>query len=492
MTSPSVSGPSATGASPSRVGDPADADDAGDRPAAAAPVAPAVTGVTPVAARVGARPGLLRPGGPRRASSRRTLGPRAAASGREAGCRPGNGATLPSGVAVSSGATLPAGTALPADAALPAGTAAPVGVGLPAEARVTGAPAVDVADVVAAADGLRGVARRTRVVADADLTRRTGSPVWLKCEHEQHTGSFKLRGAYHRIAAAGPRARERGVVAASAGNHAQGVAFAAARFGVEATIFVPESANPSKVAGTRRWGARVEYVPGGVDAALAAAAAFASAGGRLLVHPFDDAAVVAGQGTIGLELLEQVPNLATVIVGVGGGGLLCGLAVAIKGLRPDVRVIGVQSAAAPAFATSFRTGHRVTVPPGSGGPAGSVDQPGTAAGTIADGMAVAAPGRLTLELATHLVDDVVTVDEDAFWEAMVLLRRSGQRVEPAGAAGVAALLRAPLLAVGPTAVVISGGNLDPAVDTRVAALAAGADPTGADPTGVAAGRRTVA
>lgn len=477
MTSPSVSGPSATGASPSRVGDTADADDTGDREAVAAP---AVTPVTPAAARVGARPGLLRPGNARRASTRRTFGPRAAASGREAGCRPGNG------------------TPLPPDATVPAGT-------LAAEALSVGALAVDVADVVAAADGLRGVARRTRVAADADLTRLTGSPVWLKCEHEQHTGSFKLRGAYHRIAAAGPRAREQGVVAASAGNHAQGVAFAAARFGVEATIFVPESANPSKVASTRRWGARVEYVPGGVDAALAAAAAFANEGGRLLVHPFDDAAVIAGQGTIGLELLEQVPNLATVIVGVGGGGLLCGLAVAIKGLRPDVRVIGVQSAAAPAFATSFRTGRRVTVPPGSAGTTGTVGQPGTAAGTIADGMAVAAPGRLTLELATRLVDDVVTVDESAFWEAMVLLRRAGQRVEPAGAAGVAALLRTPRLAVGPTAVVISGGNLDPAVDARVAALAgagagagagalsaAGTGTVGADPAGSAAGRRTVA
>ncbi|OHV22464.1 pyridoxal-5'-phosphate-dependent protein subunit beta [Parafrankia soli] len=479
MTSPSVSGPSATGASPSRVGDTADADDTGDREAVAAP---AVTPVTPAAARVGARPGLLRPGSARRASTRRTFGPRAAASGREAGCRPGNG------------------TPLPPDATVPAGTLA--AEALAAEALSVGALAVDVADVVAAADGLRGVARRTRVVADADLTRLTGSPVWLKCEHEQHTGSFKLRGAYHRIAVAGPHARERGVVAASAGNHAQGVAFAAARFGVEATIFVPESANPSKVASTRRWGARVEYVPGGVDAALAAAAAFANEGGRLLVHPFDDAAVIAGQGTIGLELLEQVPNLATVIVGVGGGGLLCGLAVAIKGLRPDVRVIGVQSAAAPAFATSFRAGRRVTVPPGSAGTTETVGQPGTAAGTIADGMAVAAPGRLTLELATRLVDDVVTVDESAFWEAMVLLRRAGQRVEPAGAAGVAALLRTPRLAVGPTAVVISGGNLDPAVDARVAALAgagalsaAGTGSVGGDPAGSAgsaAGRRTVA
>jgi threonine dehydratase len=287
------------------------------------------------------------------------------------------------------------------------------------------------------------------------LSDAVGAPVWLKCENEQHTGSFKLRGAYVRLATAGPAARVRGVVAASAGNHAQGVAFAAARFSTEATIFVPEGANPVKVARTRRWGARVEQVPGGVDAALSAARAYAEEGGRLLVHPFDDITVIAGQGTIAYELLDQMPDLNTVLVGVGGGGLLTGIAAALRSRRRDVRVIGVQSAAAPAFAASLRAGRLVTA----------------ATATIADGLAVGRPGALTLDLARRLADDVVTVDEEAFWEAMAFLVAEGHRVEPAGAAGVAALLRHPELARGTTAVVLSGGNVDVATADRVAELA---------------------
>ncbi|WP_374121927.1 pyridoxal-phosphate dependent enzyme [Frankia sp. AiPa1] len=338
---------------------------------------------------------------------------------------------------------------------------------LPPAAEVRGPTVADVArlasEVEAAARVLGGVAARTRVVRDADLSAELGVPVWLKCEQEQHTGSFKLRGAYHRVALADSRARARGVVAASAGNHAQGVAYAAAAFGVPATIFVPAGANPVKVARTRRLGARVEEVPGGVEAALAAAARFAAEGGRLLVHPFDDPSVIAGQGTIGLELLDQVPDVRTVLVGVGGGGLVSGLAVALRARRPGIRVIGVQSELAPAFATALRTGRR---------------PPTTDLRTIADGMAVREPGRLPLALALSLVDarslvdDVVTVDEDAFWSAMVRLYRSGLVVEPAGAAAVAALLRHGELAEGTTVAVLSGGNIDPAVAARVETLAA--------------------
>ena len=245
-----------------------------------------------------------------------------------------------------------------------------------------------------------------------------------------------------------------------------GVAYAAARFGIGSTIFVPAGANPVKVARTRRWGARVEHVDGGVDAALAAAEAFAAEGERLLVHPFDDEAVIAGQGTIALELLEQVPGLRTVIVGVGGGGLATGIAVALAkhAHGADVRVVGVQAENAPAFADSFHAGRRLTAPAGF--------EP---ADTIADGMAVRIPGRLTLALGCSLLDDVVTVDEDAFWEAMVLLAATGDHaVEPAGAAGVAALLRHPHLAQGPTAVVLSGGNIDLATAERVTTLATAA------------------
>ncbi|CAJ59813.1 putative threonine dehydratase [Frankia alni ACN14a] len=338
---------------------------------------------------------------------------------------------------------------------------------------------------------LDGVARRTRVVPDPGLSAALGTPVWFKCEHEQHTGSFKLRGAYHRVATADPAARARGVVAASAGNHAQGVAFAAATFGVPATIFVPAGANPVKVARTRRWGARVEEVPGGVEAALAAAADFAARGGRLLVHPFDDLAVVAGQGTIGLELLDQVPDLGTVLVGVGGGGLVSGVAAALRARRPGVRVIGVQSVLAPAFAASLRAGRRLTAVVGADLPGAAargrgvptipgsrlsgrpvLPRPAARPRTIADGMAVSEPGALTFALATRLVDEVVTVDEAAFWEAMVLLRRAGLAVEPAGAAPVAALLRHGRLVQGPTVAILSGGNIDPGVASRVKSLAA--------------------
>ncbi len=350
---------------------------------------------------------------------------------------------------------------------------------------------LSVSAIEAAAGVLDGVARRTRVVRDPGLSAALGTPVWFKCENEQHTGSFKLRGAYHRVATADPAARARGVVAASAGNHAQGVAFAAAAFGAPATIFVPAGANPVKVARTRRWGARVEEVPGGVEAALAAAADYAARGGRLLVHPFDDPAVVAGQGTIGLELLDQVPDLGTVLVGVGGGGLLGGVAAALRARRPGVRVIGVQSVLAPAFAASLRAGRRLSVAGDAGLPGASArarvvlvipgsrpsgrpapTRPAAAARTIADGIAVSEPGALTFALATRLVDEVVTVDEAAFWEAMVLLRRTGLAVEPAGAAPVAALLRHGGLAQGPTVAILSGGNIDPGVASRVKSMAA--------------------
>ncbi|WP_239310867.1 threonine/serine dehydratase [Frankia sp. Cj3] len=312
-------------------------------------------------------------------------------------------------------------------------------------------------DVDRAAAVLTGVAQRTRVVRSAHLSRLTGVPVWFKCENEQRTASFKLRGAFTRIALADPEVRARGVVAASAGNHAQGVAYAAARFGVPATIFVPAGANPTKIARTRRFGAHVELVSGDVDAALLAAESAAHDLGGLLVHPFDDPIVIAGQGTIGLELIEQIPGLRTVLVGVGGGGLIAGIATALRQRRADVRVIGVQAAGAPAFVRSWRRGHRLWVP----------------ATTIADGMAVRSPGNLPLALAADLVDDMVTVDEEAFWEAMVMLAQAdGQTVEPAGAAGAAALLRHPGCAQGPTAVVLSGGNIDQATAGRVRALVA--------------------
>jgi threonine dehydratase len=323
-------------------------------------------------------------------------------------------------------------------------------------ASPAGVTASDI-DVDRAAAVLAGVTRRTRVVRSAHLSRLTGVPVWYKCENEQRTTSFKLRGAFTRIALSPPAVRARGVIAASAGNHAQGVAYAAARFGVPATVFIPTTANPTKIARTRRFGAQVELTPGGVDTALLAAETAARDRGGLLVHPFDDPMVIAGQGTIGLELLEQLPGLRTVLVGVGGGGLITGIATALRRHRPGVRVVGVQAAGAPAFACSWRCGQRLRMP----------------AATVADGIAVRNPGALTLALAADLLDDVVTVDEDAFWDAMVMLTRTdGQTVEPAGAAGVAALLRHPGLAQGPTAVVLSGGNIDRGTAAQVRTRAA--------------------
>jgi len=340
------------------------------------------------------------------------------------------------------------------------------------------------ADVDRAAAALDGVARRTRLVPSVALSAVTGAPVHLKLENTQHTASFKLRGAYARVALAGPAARDRGLVAASAGNHAQGVAFAAARFGVPATIFVPDGANPVKVARTRRWGATVHHVAGGVDAALAAAENHVATRGGLLVHPFEDPLVIAGQATIGLELAEQLPALRTVLVGVGGGGLVAGIALALRDRLPGARIIGVQAAGAPAFARSWRSGRPTSAP----------------AETIADGMAVRRAGTLTLRMAMSLVDDVVTVSEEALWAAMALLAAEGHSVEPAGAAGAAALLEDPALALGPTVAVLSGGNIDPAMAEAVratlalptpsapATLTGPTEPTGpTGPTGARAG-----
>ena len=292
--------------------------------------------------------------------------------------------------------------------------------------------------------------RRTPVLSSRTIARRCGAPaVALKAENLQRTGSFKLRGALAKLAALGDAAKA-GVVTGSAGNHAQSLAYAAQARGVPCEVFMPAGSSIAKADSAADLGARVQVVEGPVDDSIAAAHARARDGGLAFVHPFDDLDVIAGQATLGLELLEDVADLAKVIVPVGGGGLACGVAIAIKTQRPDVEVVGVQAEVCAPFADALRTGGAPAARPAS-------------ALTIADGIAVKAPGALTLDLARGWLDGVETVGEDAVAEAMVvLLERAKLVVEGAGAVGVAALLegRVAPAARGTTAAVLSGGNVD--------------------------------
>ena len=316
------------------------------------------------------------------------------------------------------------------------------------------APAlVALSDVEAARAVLAGVARTTPIEGSRPLSTRCGGPVLLKCENLQRTGSFKIRGAYVRIAGLTDAERARGVVAASAGNHAQGVALAAALLGSASTVFMPEAAPLPKVAATTAYGATVRLQGTTVDEALLAAAAFAEETGAVLIHPFDHADVIAGQGTVALELLEQCPDVRTVVVPTGGGGLVAGMAVVLRALAPQVSVVGVQASGAAAFPGSLAAGR----PTGLAGMA-----------TMADGIAVGCPGEITFRHVSALVDRVATVDDDALSRALLLcLERAKLVVEPAGAAGVAALMADPGAFEPPVAVVLSGGNIDPLLLSKV-------------------------
>ncbi|MEV0399771.1 threonine ammonia-lyase [Actinoallomurus sp. NPDC050550] len=308
-------------------------------------------------------------------------------------------------------------------------------------------------DVRAARELLREVTVTTPILESRSLSAKVGGPVLLKCENLQRSGSFKSRGAYVRISRLTDEERARGVVAASAGNHAQGVALAATLLGARSVVFMPEGAPLPKVAATRAYGAEVIFGGPGVDACLDAAKAYARDNGAVFIHPFDHADVVAGQGTVGLEILEQCPEVRTIVVPVGGGGLIAGIAAAVKELRPDVRVIGAQAEQAAAFPPSLAAGRPVAVEP---------------AGTMADGIAVGRPGDLTFELVSKLVDSVVTISEETLSQALLnCLERSKQVVEPAGAVGVAALLDRPHMFEPPVVTVLSGGNIDPLLLSKV-------------------------
>ncbi len=291
-------------------------------------------------------------------------------------------------------------------------------------------------DIQDARTRLDGIARVTPVYGSETFTRLAGRDVWLKAENLQRTGAFKVRGAVNKISTLSEEEKRAGVVAASAGNHGQAVAWAAREVGTQATIFVPQDAPMTKVDAARNYGARVELVGEYFEQSLDAARAYVEESGATFVHPFEDPLVVAGQGTIGVELAEQVPDARTVVVPVGGGGLISGVALALRELKPDVRVVGVQA--------------------------------GLAGYTIADGIWVKHPGEFTARVLEDLVDDVVEVTDEEISETIVLLlERSKLVVEGAGAVGLAALLAGKVGGSGPVAVLLSGGNIDPTLLIQV-------------------------
>jgi len=310
-----------------------------------------------------------------------------------------------------------------------------------------------------AAQALRGIITRTPLDESLHLTELLGVPVNLKLENLQRTGSFKIRGASHRLSRLTAEERARGVVAASAGNHAQGVALAAQQLGIPATIFMPLGVPVPKLLATRGYGAEVILEGATVETPLRLAAEFAERTGAVLIHPFDHRDIIVGQGTLGLELIEDMPDLDTIIVGIGGGGLAAGVAAAVKARAAaegrDVRIIGVQAHNSAAYPSSLAAGYPIQV---------------ETTPTMADGIAVARPGDLPFELIRKYVDEVVTVTEDDIARALlVLLERAKQVVEPAGAVGVAAILAGKIQATGPTVTILSGGNIDPLLLQRVVA-----------------------
>ena len=314
-------------------------------------------------------------------------------------------------------------------------------------------PRVGLEEVRAARVLLDGVVRRTPMEQCRVLEAEVGAPVYFKCENLQRTGSFKLRGAYVRISRLTAEQRSYGVVAASAGNHAQGVALAARMLGAASTVFMPSGAPLPKVAATASYGAEVHLVGETIRDALDAAVEHATSTGAVFIHPFDHPDIIAGQGSVGLEILEQCPDVRTVLVCTGGGGLVAGIGAAIKGVDPTIRVVGVQAAGAAAFPPSLAAGRPLRLATMS---------------TMADGIAVPQPGNVTFDLVRDLVDEIVTVSEEALSRALLLcLERAKLVVEPAGAAGVAALMEEPQRYAGPVVAVLSGGNIDPLLLLRV-------------------------
>ena len=300
-----------------------------------------------------------------------------------------------------------------------------------------------------AKEALRDVAELTPIVTST----RLGKNLLIKSENLQKTGSFKIRGAYNRIRNLSPEEAARGVIACSAGNHAQGVALSATRLGIRSVICMPEGAPILKVEATRGYGAEVVLVPGVYDDAAREAERLSREKGYTFAHPFNDPYVIAGQGTIGLEILEQVPDVEQIVVPIGGGGLISGVAVAVKSMRPNVKVIGVQAATVPSMLVSHRSGELTTVKDGP---------------TIADGIHVLTPGELTFSLVEDYVDDIVTVTEDEIAAAIVALLEGPKTVaEGAGATSVAAYIFGRIDTSLKTVAVVSGGNVDITTLSRI-------------------------
>ncbi len=317
--------------------------------------------------------------------------------------------------------------------------------------------ALSLPDIVAARERIRGSVYLSPCARSEMLSALTGREVHLKLENLQMTGSFKERGALNRIAQLTPAEAERGVVAASAGNHAQGVAYHATRRGIRALIVMPRQTPLVKVTATRNFGAEVRLHGANYDEACEEATRLAREQDLTFIHAFDDPAVMAGQGTIGLELLEQMPGLDAVLVPIGGGGLIAGISCALKQLRPAVKVIGVQTSRLPSMAEAISAGHPVTLAPAT---------------TIADGIAVRRAGEITLPVVSRYVDRIVTVDEDEVASAiLLLLEREKTLAEGAGAAALAALLQgraSDLIPPGAqTAVLVCGGNIDVTLLSRI-------------------------
>ena len=300
-----------------------------------------------------------------------------------------------------------------------------------------------------AREALKGVAELTPMVTST----RLGKNLYIKSENLQKTGSFKIRGAYNKIRSLTPEEAKRGVIACSAGNHAQGVALSATKLGIKSVICMPEGAPILKVEATRGYGAEVVLVPGIYDDAAREAERLSKEKGYTFAHPFNDPYVIAGQGTIGLDILDQVPDVDQVIVPIGGGGLISGVAVAIKSMRPNVKVIGVQAATVPSMYVSRRNGEITTVKDGA---------------TIADGIHVLTPGDLTYDIVSKYVDDIVTVSEDEIAAAIVALLEGPKTVaEGAGATSVAAYLFNKVDTSLKTVALVSGGNVDITTLSRI-------------------------
>ena len=315
---------------------------------------------------------------------------------------------------------------------------------------------IGLSDVVAARERLRGAIYYSPCPHSQMLSALTGQQVYLKLENLQMTGSFKERGALNRIAMLSPEQAARGVVAASAGNHAQGVAYHATARGIRALIVMPLATPLVKVTATRGFGAEVVLHGANYDEACEEATRLCTAQGMTFIHPFDDASVMAGQGTIALELLEQVSGLEAVVVPIGGGGLIGGIACAIKESRPDIRIVGVQTSRLPSMLAARAEGHPVTVEPST---------------TIADGIAVRRAGEVTFPVVEKYVDEIVTVDEDEIASAiLVLLEREKTLAEGAGATALAALLQKKTTVIpagAKTAVLVGGGNIDVTLLSRI-------------------------